>query len=65
MHSEPATVGVIIPGGTWRNPGPSLSVEEGFDGVGSTSEEISSPGKTNVSVAIIDAADNDAKVLKS
>ena len=51
-HKEPATVGVIVAGGACRKPGPSLSAVEGFEGAGRILEEISSPGKTNIGVAI-------------
>ena len=47
-HKEPAVTGVITEGGANRSPGPSLRGRFGFNGVGSTSEEISSPGSTNI-----------------
>lgn len=48
IQSVPAIVGVIVAGGVWRRPGPSLSGTEGLDGVGRSSADIPSPGKTNV-----------------
>ena len=52
MLRAPASVGVIVDGGTCRRPGPSLSGTEVFDGTGSTSAEIVSPGSTRVTIVI-------------
>lgn len=48
MQRVPAIVGVIVAGGVCRRPGPSLRGIEGLDGVGKSSAEMSSPGKTSV-----------------
>ena len=42
----------MVDGGVWRRPGPSLSGRDGLDGMGRTSEGMSSPGSTKVCVAI-------------
>lgn len=52
MHSEPARTEVIVDGGVWRRPGPSLSAWDGLEGIGSVSEEMTSPGNTSICVAI-------------
>ena len=52
MHSVPASTEVMVDGGVWRRPGPSLSARDGLDGIGRTSEEMASPGSTSVCVAI-------------
>ena len=38
-------VEVIVEGGVWRRPGPSLSGREGLEGIGRMSGEIISPGR--------------------
>ena len=52
MHSGPATTEVMVDGGVWRRPGPSLSGSDGLEGMGRTSGGMTSPGNTNVCVAI-------------
>ena len=52
MQSGPATTEVIVEGGVWRSPGPSLSGRDGFDGMGRTWAGMTSPGSTSVWVAI-------------
>lgn len=52
MHSVPASTDVMVDGGVWRSPGPSLSRRLGLDGMGRMSGEIVSPGSTMVCVAI-------------
>ena len=52
MRNGPATTDVMVEGGRCRKPGPSLSGIEGLEGIGRTSEEIVSPGRTRVSVAM-------------
>ena len=53
IHNDPAIVGVMVEGGTCRSPGPNLRGTEGLEGIGRMSEESSSPGRTNVCVAIL------------
>ncbi len=48
IHSEPAMTEVIVDGGVWRRPGPNFSGRDGLEGIGRTSEEIVSPGRTTV-----------------
>lgn len=50
-QSGPARVAVMVDGGTWRRPGPSLRVAEEVGDIGSTSGGISSPGRTSVDIA--------------
>ena len=50
-QSGPARVGIMVDGGTWRRPGPSLRVAEELGDTGSTSGGISSPGRTNADIA--------------
>ena len=52
MHSEPASTEVMVDGGVWRRPGPSLSARDGFEGIGRTSGEMASPGSMSVCVAM-------------
>ena len=52
MHSVPASTDVMVEGGVWRSPGPSLSRRLGLDGMGRRSGEMVSPGSTRVCVAI-------------
>ena len=57
IHNEPADTGVMVEGDTSRKPGPSLRGILGFEGVGRTSEEISSPGSTSIcpTIFVLDA----------
>ena len=41
-------VGVIVEGRTCRRPGPNLSGRDGLEGIGKTSGDITSPGRTIV-----------------
>lgn len=50
-RSGPASTGVMVEGGTWRRPGPSLRAADGLDGTGKTSEGSLSPGRTSVDIA--------------
>lgn len=52
MQREPARVGVIVEGRIYRKPGPSLSGRGGLEGIGKTSGDTTSPGRTMVRVAI-------------
>lgn len=52
MHSEPARTEVMVDGGVWRRPGPSLSGRDGLEGMGRTEGEMTSPGITIICVAI-------------
>ena len=52
MHSEPASTEVMVDGGVWRSPGPSLSASFGLEGMGRMSGEMVSPGSTILCVAI-------------
>lgn len=49
----PARVEVIVEGGVWWSPGPSFRWREGSEGVGRRYGEMTSPGKTRVSVAMV------------
>lgn len=51
IHNWPATVDVIVFGGICLSPGPSFSGRVGCEG--SMFVSIASPGRTNVSVAIV------------
>ena len=42
----------MVEGGVWTRPGPSLSVAEGFEGLGRASLGIISPGRRSVSGTI-------------
>lgn len=52
IQRVPAMTEVIVEGGTWRRPGPSLSGRDGLEGMGKTSAEMVSPGSTTVWAAI-------------
>jgi hypothetical protein len=52
IHRGPATVAVMVEGGTCRRPGPSLRGRLGLDGIGRTSGQIVSPGRTSFCEAI-------------
>lgn len=45
MWTEPARQAVITDGGTCRNPGPIFNGMEGLAELGSSSEEMLSPGR--------------------
>lgn len=51
---------VIVEGGTWRRPGPSLSGTLGLEGMGKRSGEIVSPGSMVVAVALACLSDDDS-----
>ena len=53
MQSGPATTEVMVDGGVWRRPGPSLSARDGLDGMGRSSGGMTSPGSTIVCVVAI------------
>lgn len=52
MKREPPMVEEMVEGSTCRRPGPSLSGRDEFEGIGKRSGDITSPGRTIVSVAI-------------
>lgn len=58
MHSEPARVVVMVEGGVCRRPGPSLRGMEGMEGIGRTSDEMVSPGRTTWSVIVLPTEDS-------
>ncbi len=52
IQRGPARTAVMVAGGVWRSPGPSLRGRDGLDGMGRMSGEMTSPGSTSVCVAI-------------